>query len=302
MSSTEDDVLDVFEAGLGCVFEEPQFAVGSPGSIYSHEFDTSLVSRFPQLASKAHHSFKLIVPTPAQDASTPLMAHHIWQAAFALCRSTAAGTVNVKDLTVIELGAGVGLCGLVAGACGAQRVISTDYPDEGIIKALELNYEKVFGDGFRYAARGNSYDGIWWDVLGHAWGNKDSLNKIISRITSPVVIFMADLLWIPTAHMDLLSDVFALLSLDHGSAGGQSKAHIAAGLHTSRETIDAFFRKARESFGFTVKKIGEVKIGPMGLEDGLFHIAEEVSEERRSLERSDPTERKKWVLMYEMWL
>ncbi|KAJ3077802.1 hypothetical protein HDU99_000965, partial [Rhizoclosmatium hyalinum] len=298
---SNEDMLDVFEAGLGAVFDEPLFAIGSPGECYEHSFETHLVSRFPSKeGASSNHNLKLSLPTPKEDSSTPLMAHHIWQAAFVLCREIANGNVAVEDAFVIEFGAGVGLCGLVAAKCGAKQVLATDYPDEGIISTLDVNYKNIFGEECRWV---NGKD-VWWNVLGHAWGEASSLSKIKSYINpesvTPIVLFMADLLWIPTVHMALLSDIYAILSLPAKSPTTvKSKAHITAGLHTSRETIDAFFKKARDSFGFTVKKIGEIRVGSFGLEDGIVEVGEDVPVERRDLERSDPSERKKWVLYYE---
>ncbi|ORY42221.1 decarboxylating 6-phosphogluconate dehydrogenase [Rhizoclosmatium globosum] len=281
---SNEDMLDVFESGLGAVFDEPLFAIGSPGECYEHSFETHLVSRFPSKeGASSNHNLKLSLPTPKEDSEI------------------GNGNVPVEDALVIEFGAGVGLCGLVAAKCGAKQVLATDYPDEGIIFTLAVNYKNIFGEECRWV------DGkdVWWNVLGHAWGEASSLGKIISYINpesvTPIVIFMADLLWIPTAHMALLSDIYAILSLaPKSSTNIKSKAHITAGLHTSRETIDAFFKKARDSFGFIVKKIGEVRVGSFGLEDGIVEVGEDVPVERRDLERSDPSERKKWVLYYEI--
>ncbi|KAJ3076652.1 6-phosphogluconate dehydrogenase, decarboxylating [Podochytrium sp. JEL0797] len=290
-----DTELDIFESGLGCIFDEPQFAVGNPGEDFSYTFTTHFKSHFPSLhPCPPTTTLTLSLPIPDQDSSTMLMAHHVWQACFVLCRFIADSTIDVDGATVVELGAGGGLASLVAARCGARRVVVTDYPDEGIVRALERSCERTLTKESRYNPATNA-EGASWDVLGHAWGDKHTLEKITSRISpnSPIVVLMADLLWIPTAHMSLLSDVHSLLSLAASNAtGAKSKARITAGLHTTRETIDVFFRKARDSFGFTVQKVGEVKVGAFGLEDGMIEAGEDIGDERRELERSDPSERK----------
>ncbi|KAJ3251175.1 6-phosphogluconate dehydrogenase, decarboxylating [Chytriomyces hyalinus] len=297
----EEDILDVFESGLGVVFDEPQFAVGNPGASFTYSFETRANNLFKPANAPNQtytHSITVKLPTPQQDSSTPLMAHHIWQAALVICREIANGSMDVTDSLVIEMGAGAGLCGLVSAHCGARFVASTDYPDKGIVSELEENFGKIVGMDHRFKkSEVVSDDCCWWDVLGHEWGNQTSLQDLMRRfpspLESPIVILLADLLWIPTAHVALLSDIHALLSKANPTVAAKSKAYIAAGLHTSRETIDAFFRKARSDFGFTVAKVGEVKVSGMGIEDGMYHDAEEnVSEERRELERRDPTERK----------
>ena len=52
----------------------------------------------------------------------------IWDIAIALSKYLCDKPEIVKNKTVVELGAGVGLCGLVAGALGAETVYLTDLP------------------------------------------------------------------------------------------------------------------------------------------------------------------------------
>ncbi|KAJ3100422.1 hypothetical protein HK100_004716 [Physocladia obscura] len=296
--SVGEDILDMFEAGISSVFNEPMFAHGSPGALFTHEFSTRRESLFGFKSavitssnnSTKNYTINLIVPKPEADSSAPLMAHHVWQAALVLSREIANGNIDVSGSDVFEFGAGVGLCSFVAAACGASSIVATDFPDPGIINQLIENCDKILGPEFRHP-----HPKPFWNVVGHTWGNSESLallkDNLDMRVKKPVIVLMADLLWIPTAHMDLLADVHSILS--HGCSrerGVQSKAVVTAGLHTSRETIDAFFAKARRHFGFQIRKIGEVKVTAIGLEHGFQHIEEDVSDARRELERDGEVE------------
>ncbi|KAI9355346.1 hypothetical protein DFJ73DRAFT_825218 [Zopfochytrium polystomum] len=125
----------------------------------------------------------------------------------------------------------------------------------------------------------------------------------------PLLVVMADVLWMPDQHPALLKDLGVLFS---SAPGGPSSASaiVASGLHTGRYVIDAFMRSARAS-GFCVQKLGEVRVGQAGVQaqdDGAFSLfepgseAEDVSEERRRLEETSPSERKRWVLVYTLTL
>jgi hypothetical protein len=49
----------------------------------------------------------------------------VWAIAHALCRELAGAPAAVAGLDVLEIGAGTGLCGIVAAKLGARRVVRT---------------------------------------------------------------------------------------------------------------------------------------------------------------------------------
>ncbi|KAG2187450.1 hypothetical protein INT44_005138 [Umbelopsis vinacea] len=71
--------------------------------------------------------------------SHPLWAHYLWNAA----KVFANYLDEHKDLcggkTVLELGAGAALPGLIAALNGAQKTVITDYPDRELIENIEYN-------------------------------------------------------------------------------------------------------------------------------------------------------------------
>jgi hypothetical protein len=116
----------------------------------------------------------------------------------------------------------------------------------------------------------------------------------------------------PDLHDVLLSDVYTLLS----EYPSNSVAHVASGLHTGRPTVESFIRKALRK-GLKVKKLGEAKVASGSVVDGellyrvgdgkelLLETVEDNSEEMQAQilkEEHDPTERKRWILLYDLWL
>jgi predicted nicotinamide N-methyase len=62
----------------------------------------------------------------------------VWTVAHTLCQALAARPELVKESTVLELGAGCGVCGLLAAKLGASEVVLSDYVD-----TLLLNLRNV---------------------------------------------------------------------------------------------------------------------------------------------------------------
>ncbi|KAF7308625.1 LIM-domain-containing protein [Mycena chlorophos] len=90
--------------------------------------------------------------------SHPLWAHHLWNAG----RAVASYLDHHPELylggSVLELGAGGGLPGLVAAKNGADHVVLSDYPDNSLLQNLETN------------VRENQLDPGRVSVLGYIWG------------------------------------------------------------------------------------------------------------------------------------
>lgn len=78
------------------------------------------------------HAVTLFLPSAEEDTSVGL---HLWQGSFICARALLEHTVRIEGATVLELGAGVGLCGFLAAELGAKQVILTDC-DFGSLKNL----------------------------------------------------------------------------------------------------------------------------------------------------------------------
>lgn len=69
----------------------------------------------------------------------------VWTVAHTLCQSLASDPTIVKSKSVIELGAGCGVCGFLAAKLGAKEVVVTDYVDQLLInlrESLHLNFDR----------------------------------------------------------------------------------------------------------------------------------------------------------------
>jgi len=113
-------------------------------------------------------------------------------------------------------------------------VTLSDYPDDGIISALEENVAR------------NDLNGRV-TVLPLDWNNASSLKgKKYDRIVA------ADTLWSSELHLPFCQTLQAGLRL-------KAKAHLLAGLHTGRYVLQNFMTVARD-LGFVIDKLLEYHI------------------------------------------
>jgi len=226
---------------------------------------------------------------------------------------------DVHSETVLELGAGSGLAGIVAVKAGAKEVVITDYPAEEVLANLRENVERNLSPEER--------ERCW--VRGHEWGvvpgfedasEPEGLIKSINSAmkenaekgsdasslegqeavreldTDPSIettifpaphhhqhftrILLADCLWMPSKHGNLHRSISYLLS----TAGC---AIVVAGFHTGRAKMTPFFDAAAlATVGLEVESI--VEKDPTGKErEWRVHEAG----------REDLSERKRWLVV-----
>ena len=93
--------------------------------------------------------------------------HHIWNGARVLAQYMERNPSLFRDRTILELGAGAGLPGIVAAVeVGAKAVVLTDYPDEDLIDNLRHNAHETRNT--------NNTNGPIVEVRGYLWGDKNS--------------------------------------------------------------------------------------------------------------------------------
>lgn len=124
----------------------------------------------------------------------PLWGQHLWNAArsFARFLDTHA-SIYCRGATVLELGAGGGLPGLVATLSGATRVLLTDYPDEPLLNNLRINVEANVPEAARHTAQ----------VLGFIWG-QDPQRLLHAVPTGYDLIILSDVIFNHSQHDALL--------------------------------------------------------------------------------------------------
>eukprot|EP00760_Papus_ankaliazontas_P009159 PhM_4_TR13976/c0_g1_i2/m.36114 len=93
---------------------------------------------------------KGVVKVISRSSHHSLWGHMLWNAAREtadiLDRMADADPTTFKSLTVLEIGAGMGLPGIVCKLAGAKRVVITDYADEVLLDAIRRNISENFGD------------------------------------------------------------------------------------------------------------------------------------------------------------
>ncbi|EHK98031.1 putative nicotinamide N-methyltransferase [Glarea lozoyensis 74030] len=96
--------------------------------------------------------------------SRTLFSHFLWNASVLLAEYLEEGPFplfETRDCSVLELGAGTGLSGMIAALRGARRTVITDYPAEEVVANVEVNVKT----NLRERGRGGDVE-VW----GHEWG------------------------------------------------------------------------------------------------------------------------------------
>ncbi|ERS99065.1 hypothetical protein HMPREF1624_04260 [Sporothrix schenckii ATCC 58251] len=107
-----------------------------------------------------------------------LEAHRLWNGSRVLAdyleEREAQGDHVVRDKTVLELGAGAGLPGIVCGlVLGARKVVVTDYPDPDLVQTMRRNIEEAeAGAAAAASASGQLAGYVPGTVIadGYVWG------------------------------------------------------------------------------------------------------------------------------------
>ena len=224
------DPEDILASTVSAVFpHDTRSEHGAPGATVIYES-----SRFGDV--------RLLTADPEDWRARELFAHYLWNAGIWLAERISNAGVDdpwsVKDQTVLELGAGVGLVAIVSSLAGARRVAVTDYPAPDILQTLRRNTEaNVTGDAKL------SVEGHEWGRFGTVFAEREKGG--FSRVIA------ADCLWMPWQHRNLVCSMLHFLS-SHPS----STILLVAGFHTGRAKLAPFFDVAEEE-GLEIVSIEE---------------------------------------------
>ncbi|CAO2653146.1 Nn.00g025570.m01.CDS01 [Neocucurbitaria sp. VM-36] len=149
---------------------------------------------------------------------------------------------NVQGERVLELGAGVGLGGIVSTLAGADEVAITDYPAPPILDTIKINVAKNISAPIQSHVT----------VQGHVWGSTTSSfeTEHAHRYTR---ILAADCLWMPWEHEKLAKSMLHFLA-DLPNA----RILCIAGFHTGRAKVAPFFEQVVPQQGLEVEEIYEM--------------------------------------------
>jgi nicotinamide N-methyltransferase len=259
-----NDPEDILSSSLGVIF---------PDDITNQHGDreNSVIYLSPTFGS-----ISLSLADPQGDDNRRLFSHFLWNAGLQLAEFIEEDDTRwvVKGEKVLELGAGTGLAGIVAGLKGAEEVVISDYPAKEVIANIRMNVEN------NVEPRKEKTEGQIGNVRveGHEWGILDDPFSVENRETFSKIL-VADCLWMPWQHTNLLKSIRWFLSPD-------GKAWVVAGFHTGREKMRGFYEeRALEEAGLEVERIWERNA------DGSER--EWVTD--RGIE--DVTERKRWLVV-----
>ena len=194
-----------------------------------------------------------------------LHAGHVWQASITMADLITMGRIECQNKSVLELGSGAGLPGIVATYMQPSIVVSTDHPSETIISTLHANFEATADVSIRYDCKGL----MWGKAQHHA-----QVLELLSDGEKFDVILLADCLWMNEQHNNLLQTCASCLA-PTGSVYLVFQHH--------NEHVAAFL-PAAESHGFVVTKVAALGYNGRTIADFERHADQSDDEFRRPVQ------------------
>ncbi|KAK4508260.1 hypothetical protein PRZ48_001998 [Zasmidium cellare] len=256
----DDDPEDIFASAPGLIFtDDLRNMHGDDASVLVYK-------------SKRFGDIELRTADPEKEGDRKLFAHYLWNAGIKMAEliSEEDAEWRVEGERVLELGAGVGLDGIVATLAGAQEVFITDYPSEVLLENIRRNVKKAIPDNLKSR----------YHIKGYEWGDVTSPFALESA-HSFTRILAADCYWMPHEHENLVKSMLHLLSREPGA-----RIFSIAGFHTGRAKLALFYQEAVAQ-GLEIESIYE--------EDSDGNRREWMEERDGGTE--NVTERKRWLVI-----
>ncbi|QDS73690.1 hypothetical protein FKW77_003025 [Venturia effusa] len=266
-STAEPEPEDIFQYSLGLIFtDDLQIQHGDPGTTVKYR-------------SNGYGDLEFELADPQGEEERTKFAHYLWNAGVLMSelvggrgrerdgkrdslqesdeeawgkRTFKTGEWwlaeheeekwSVKGERVLELGAGVGLAGIISTLAGAEEVTITDYPSPSIIQTLTENVKKNIPPSLTPRIT----------VEPHKWGDLDT-PFALSHKNHYTRILAADTLWISTQHTNLAKSMLHFLSHDP-----KARIFVIAGFHTGRARMAPFFEETVEEEGLEMEDIFEM--------------------------------------------
>ncbi|CCM02536.1 uncharacterized protein FIBRA_04638 [Fibroporia radiculosa] len=277
------DPEDLLSESLQTLYDYSPVAYSSAGSSFTYTYYGPLLLHPPSSDIRpgppTDRSLTIILKTPdTQPANWSLHASSVWMASIFVAdhlqdlfldRRIRAARDDRRTLRVLELGAGAGLPGILIAKCYDDiEVISSDYPDESLIEALEDNIvQNRVSDRCR--------------AVPYAWGTDPAPLLTTPKIPDSRqshefdVIIAADTLWNPDLHSIFLKTLCMTLRKSLNA-----RIYLVAGLHTGRYAIQAFLRDIVDA-GLKIEELLEKEANGSDQRDWCAERAGETEQDRR---------------------
>jgi nicotinamide N-methyltransferase len=210
---------DILSTSLEVLYDYTPIVHSSAGSLFTYTIKSSLSS-----ANAPPQSITLRTPD-TQSRNWSLHASSIWVSSIHLAdHIDRLRLSSIKPITVLELGAGAGLPGILISICYENVLVTTsDFPDDLLIRTLSENVERNLAHKCR--------------VVPYAWGSDVSVLGIGGDDENAGfdVIVAADTLWNSELHHPFIETLRMTLKKT-----AEARIHLVAGLHTGRYTLQAF--------------------------------------------------------------
>lgn len=268
---------EILSSSLETLYDFAPIAHSSPGGLFTY-------THRPQDPDSPSLKISLSVPD-TQKEHWSLHASNIWVSALYVAdhiselglpkTSSPDSITDTPPLRLIELGAGSGLPSILIAKCYPHiSVIASDFPDAKLIDTLRGNVT------LNNAAQNCT-------VVPHAWGTDPS-----ALLPPPAdIVLAADTLWDPAQHAALLRTICAVLARTPAA-----RAHLVAGLHTGKYTLDAFFRAARVAGLVVVEATEREVVSASGDKDAGRREWDVGRRLAAGGEDEDERERRRWIV------
>ncbi|KAJ4335807.1 hypothetical protein N0V95_008801 [Ascochyta clinopodiicola] len=284
------DPEDIFGSSLGGVFtddlqnqhgDDPDTVIVYKNARHGNlEFRTADINDEEERRKMAHYLWnagvlmaELVGGRPEEGQAVPIdvLGLEVWKNGAWWVDKEEERSWSVEGETVIELGAGVGLGGVMSALAGAKEVTITDYPAPPILEAIKTNVTKNLKEPLRSRVA----------VEGHLWGDvsSESARAHAHRYTR---VMAADCLWMLGEHDNLAKSMLHFLA-----DAPNARVLCIAGFHTGRAKLVPFFEEVIPRQGLEVEELYEMDA------DG---VRRPWAKERDG-GREDIGERKKWLVV-----
>ncbi|KIX10465.1 uncharacterized protein Z518_01548 [Rhinocladiella mackenziei CBS 650.93] len=264
---TAPESEDIFSSALSILFtDDTQNSHGIPGSSVTYH-------------SPRFGNMTLRIPAhPDREEDRKLFAHYLWNAGVIAADAIEAGSTSkqqnvtvsegehdrgreqgqwdrrywdVRGKRVLELGAGTALPSLISALSGAESTTITDHPSSPALttNAIEQNVR----DNVLERPRPDTKSKPVVNVFGYTWGTNmmylpEQYGKPAPRQPGSFDrIILADCLWMPSQHVNLVKTTLRYLDSSQSNAScayACACALVVAGFHTGRGIVRHFFEVA----------------------------------------------------------